>query len=147
MTTRKVYATGLSDREWQIIEPLLPGPKRLGRKITYSRREILNALFYLNRNGCTWRNLPGDFPPYGIVSHYYHACQDRDGAKLVLARGRRHLTCLVRIWADGAYGGQFVQWVSLMGHWTLEIVQRSDRRAGFEVVPHRWVVGADLWLA
>ncbi|MBO0782880.1 MAG: transposase, partial [Ktedonobacteraceae bacterium] len=23
--------------------------------------------------GCTWRNLPGDFPPYGIVSHYYHA--------------------------------------------------------------------------
>lgn len=26
----------------------------------------------LYRNGCTWRNLPGDFPPYGIVSYYYH---------------------------------------------------------------------------
>lgn len=70
---RKAYSTDLSDGEWHIIEPLLPGPKRLGRKIEYDRREILNAIFYLNRNGCTWRDLPGDFPPYGIVSHSYHA--------------------------------------------------------------------------
>jgi putative transposase len=45
----------------------------LGRTIEYSRREILGAIFSLNRNGCAWRDLPGDFPPYGIVSHYYHA--------------------------------------------------------------------------
>lgn len=56
-----------------MIEPLIPGSKRLGRKIDYARREILNAIFYLNRNGCAWRDLPGDLPPYGIVSHYYHA--------------------------------------------------------------------------
>ena len=77
MMNRKTYTTDLSDREWQIIEPLLPGPKQLGRKIEYSRREILNAIFYLNRNGCAWRDLPGDFPPYGIVSHYYHAWRRR----------------------------------------------------------------------
>lgn len=51
MTTRKAYTTDLSDQEWQIIEPLLPGPKHLGRNSEYSRREILNAIFYLNRNG------------------------------------------------------------------------------------------------
>ncbi len=73
MMIRKAYTTDLSDLEWQLIEPLLPGPKHLGRKIEYSRREILNAIFYLNRSGCTWRDLPGDFPPYGTVSHYYHA--------------------------------------------------------------------------
>lgn len=73
MAPRKTYTTDLSDVEWQWIEPLLPGPKRLGRKIEYSRREIFNAIFYLNRNGCTWRDLPGDFPPYGTVSYYYHA--------------------------------------------------------------------------
>src|SRR5229473_2552030 len=72
MMIRKAYTTDLSDLEWEMIEALLPGPKHLGRKIEYSRREILNAIFYLNRNGCTWRDLPGDFPPYGIVSHYYH---------------------------------------------------------------------------
>jgi len=43
----------MSDPEWQIIEGPLPCPKHLGRKIAYSRREILNAIFYLNRNGCT----------------------------------------------------------------------------------------------
>lgn len=69
---RKAYTTDLTDQEWEIIEPLLPSPKHLGRKIEYSRREILNAIFYLNRNGCAWRDLPGDLPPYGTVSHYYH---------------------------------------------------------------------------
>jgi putative transposase len=69
---RKTYTTDLTDQEWQIIEPLIPGPKHLGRKIEYSRREILDAIFYLNCNGCAWRDLPGDFPPYGTVSHYYH---------------------------------------------------------------------------
>jgi putative transposase len=72
MTTRKTYTSDMSDAEWHLIEPLLPGSKRLGRKITYARRDILNAIFYLNRTGCTWRDLPGDFPPYGLVSHYYH---------------------------------------------------------------------------
>lgn len=45
METRKTYITDLGEREWQIIEPFLPEPRRLGRKIEYSRREILNAIF------------------------------------------------------------------------------------------------------
>jgi putative transposase len=70
---RKVYTTDLTDQEWEIIEGFMPAPKHLGRKIEYARREIVNAIFYLNRNGCAWRDLPGDFPPYGTVSYYYHA--------------------------------------------------------------------------
>jgi putative transposase len=34
--------------------------------------------------------------------------QDRDGAKLVLAKGTRHLTRLARVWADGAYAGELI---------------------------------------
>ena len=56
-----------------MIEPLIPGSKQLGRKINYPRWQILNAIFYLNRNGCAWWDLRGDLPPYGIVSHSYHA--------------------------------------------------------------------------
>ena len=73
MITRLTYTTDLSDTEWQLIEPLIPGQKDRGRKIEYDRREVLNGIFYLVRNGCHWRDLPHDFPPYRTVSHYYHA--------------------------------------------------------------------------
>jgi putative transposase len=41
-------------------------------------REIVNAILYLTRNGCTWRNLPHDLPPYRIVFHYFRLWQ-QDG--------------------------------------------------------------------
>src|SRR2546428_775522 len=61
MRTGKAYMTNLSDLEWQCIEPLLPDLKRLSCKIEYSRREILNAIFCLNRNGCV-HNIAGKEP-------------------------------------------------------------------------------------
>jgi transposase len=73
MSQRQAYSSDLTDYEWQIIEPLLPAPKERGRKIETSRREIVNAIFYLVREGCSWRNLPHDFPSYLLVSHYYHS--------------------------------------------------------------------------
>ncbi len=41
------------------------------RPITYPRREIVNAIFYLLRTGCAWRLLPHDFPPWRIVYYYF----------------------------------------------------------------------------
>lgn len=66
---RRRYSTDLSDGEWQRLEALLPVAKngRTGRPRLYSQREVLNAIFYVLRTGCQWRNLPHDFPPYGAV--------------------------------------------------------------------------------
>jgi putative transposase len=36
------------------------------------RRALLNALFYLLRTGCQWRQLPHDFPPSGTVACQFH---------------------------------------------------------------------------
>jgi hypothetical protein len=47
---RERYSSDLSDAEFALIFPLLPAPKRRGRKPTCPR-EILNALFYLIRSG------------------------------------------------------------------------------------------------
>ncbi|MGF1591514.1 MAG: transposase [Pleurocapsa sp.] len=41
------YTSSLTDREWEIIEPLLPKRKRT-KPPTWSKREILDGIVYQN---------------------------------------------------------------------------------------------------
>jgi putative transposase len=68
---RTTYPTDLSDAEWNYLEPHLPAPKATGRPRIYPTREIINAIFYVVRSGCSWRLLPNDFPPWRSVYHYF----------------------------------------------------------------------------
>ena len=68
--TKKRYPTDLTDRQWALLEPLLPKPNTDGRHEKHPRREIVNAILYLNRTGCAWRMLPKDLPPWQTV--YWH---------------------------------------------------------------------------
>ena len=73
--------------------------------------------------------------------------QDRDGAKLVLEQIKGNFSRLELIWADSGYSGQLVDWVNSVCGWILEIVKRSDNIKGFQVLPHRWIVGRTFgWL-
>jgi transposase len=72
---RERYSSDLSDEEFALIFPLLPAPKRRGRKRRCAR-EILNALFYLIRSGCPWRLLPKDFPPFTTLQNRFYAWRD-----------------------------------------------------------------------
>jgi putative transposase len=74
---RKPYPTDLTDEQWQLIEPLLPPAKPGGRPRKTDLREVLNALFYLNRVGCQWRMLPHEFPPWKTVYNYFRAWIDQ----------------------------------------------------------------------
>ena len=67
---RRPYASDLTDGQWQIIESLLPPPKPGGRPRSTDLREVVNAILYLIRSGCSWRMLPHEFAPWGTV-HYY----------------------------------------------------------------------------
>jgi putative transposase len=69
----RLYPTDLSDAEWRILEPLIPAPKPGGRPPTWTRRQILNGIFYLVRSGCQWRLLPREYPPWKTVHHYFRA--------------------------------------------------------------------------
>src|SRR5436309_4457021 len=67
---RKAYPSDLTDEQWALIEPLLPRAYRRyrrGRPRKTDLREIVNALFYHAREGCTWRALPHDLPPWRTV--------------------------------------------------------------------------------
>lgn len=87
---RKSYPSDLTDQQWARVKPLLPRRKqrqdRRGRPPTTDRREVLNALFYLCREGCTWRALPHDFPPWRTVYNYFQVwSKDGTWQKLVNA--------------------------------------------------------------
>jgi transposase len=57
---RKAYQSDLSDAEWSCLEPHLPAPKATGRPKMHATRDVLNAIFYVVRGGCAWRQLPND---------------------------------------------------------------------------------------
>ena len=65
--------------------------------------------------------------------------QDRDGAKLVLAKLVGQFCRLKVIWADGGYAGQLLPWAKGLGR-VLEIVKRNAAAHSFEVLPKRWIV-------
>jgi len=71
---RKPYPSDVTDQQWALIEPLFPWrPRRshAGRPREVDLREVVNALFYHAREGCTWRALPHDFPPWKTVHGYF----------------------------------------------------------------------------
>ena len=65
------YPSDLTDARWAILEPHVPPARTCGRPRKTDLREVVNAIFYRNRNGCTWRALPRDFPPWRTVYNYF----------------------------------------------------------------------------
>lgn len=93
MPARAPYETDLTDAEWAAIAPfVLPAPGQLGAKRRVSTREVVNALLYLERTGCQWRQLPHDFPRWGTVRYYFdkwtwdHTIQDLNDVLVRRAR-------------------------------------------------------------
>ena len=78
--------------------------------------------------------------------------QDRDGAVDVLASIRYRFPWLRHVFADGGAvyperpqgsrraGDKLRKALAKIGQWTLEIIKRSDKAKGFELLPRRWVV-------
>ncbi len=64
------YSSSLTNKEWEIIEPLLPKNKQT-RPPKWSKRQILDGVFYQLKNGCNWGDLPKDLPPYSTVFWHY----------------------------------------------------------------------------
>jgi putative transposase len=75
---RARYPTDLTDAEWELVRVHIPEPVWLPnlQQPKYSRRDIVDAIFYRERTGCQWRNLPHDFPPWKQVFEYYRKWRD-----------------------------------------------------------------------
>ena len=73
---RPSYPDDLSNEEWAIIAPHVERQEARGRKPKYPSREIMDAIFYVLRSGCSWRNLPHDFPPWQSVFTRFRRFRD-----------------------------------------------------------------------
>jgi transposase len=69
----KAYTSNLSFEEYDLIAAMIPAAKTGGRQRSVRIWEVVNAILYVLSQGCTWRNLPGDFPKWQTVYHYFRA--------------------------------------------------------------------------
>ncbi len=117
-SARRPPHSDLTDAEWEVLRPLIPGPSKLGRPPRYEKRAILNAIFHMVRSGCSWRMLPGD--PAGAAQLL---------PEVVCRFGRvRHF------WADRTYSSlkimdQLQEWFPQRGL-RLEVVHASRSNTG-----------------
>lgn len=61
-----MYPSNISDKEWVILQTHFE-PKKTGRPRKHDIRTIINAIRYVMRTGCQWRQLPRDFPPWKTI--------------------------------------------------------------------------------
>src|SRR5215472_5933897 len=75
---RKAYPSDVTDEQWDLAASEVPPAEPGGRPRKTDMREVVNAILYLTREGCSWRALPHDFPPWKTVYNYFEQWK-RDG--------------------------------------------------------------------
>ena len=85
------YPSDTNDEQWTLIEPLLPAVKTGGRPEKHPRRAIVDAILYVVRTGCAWRQLPADFPPWQTVYWYFNQWEQAKVTEKILPVVRAQL--------------------------------------------------------
>lgn len=68
----------LSDAQWALIEPHLPGQVGQWGRVAKDNRTFVNAVLFVLRTGTPWRDLPPDFGKWYSV-HYRFSCWVKSG--------------------------------------------------------------------
>lgn len=96
------YPSDLTDAQWAVLRPeaeqVMAALRRAaGRPMVHELRAVLDAVFYVVRNGIEWRALPVDFPPWEAVYAFFqrwsqrglpHRLTDRLRSRLRVGVGR-----------------------------------------------------------
>ncbi|QHT71732.1 transposase [Rhodocytophaga rosea] len=64
---QKQYSSDLTDSQWEVISKYI----QYQRKSKHAYGRIVEAISYSCKNGCVWRDLPIDFPPWQTVYYYF----------------------------------------------------------------------------
>jgi putative transposase len=79
---RRSYPSDISKNGWQHLKELLDlpvtGPGKAGRPAT-DLKEVINAIFYVVKTGCSWRSMPHDLVCWQTAYGYFNRWS-KDGA-------------------------------------------------------------------
>jgi putative transposase len=70
--------------------------------------------------------------------------QDRDAGRLLISALHTCFPRVRKVWADGGYAGQLVDFAATTFRISIEIVRKLAGQIGFTVLPRRWVVERTL---
>jgi transposase len=71
MQAKEPYPSSLTNKEWAVLKPMLPGPHKLGRPPRYTQRSVIEGILYIVRGGGGWRMMPHDLPPWRLCYYYF----------------------------------------------------------------------------
>jgi len=67
------YTSDLTGSQWEKIKDFFPA----GNKSKHEKRELVNAVLYIVKTGCQWRNLPSDFPHWKAVYAFFSRAKQK----------------------------------------------------------------------
>ena len=96
ITDRKTYSADVTRSEFQLIRPFLESVTSPGPRV-YDLYDIFCGCLYILKNGAIWADLPGDFPDWHLVFHYWTLWSaTSEGRPSILEICMRMLTTLFR---------------------------------------------------
>ena len=82
---RQPYDSDVTREQFSLISQDLENARKVTRPRKVDLYEVFCAILYLLKNGCTWRNIPHDFPNWRVVRYYYEiwTAKDEDGQSIL----------------------------------------------------------------
>jgi transposase len=95
------YPSDLTDVQWELLRPeaervMAELRRAAGRPMVHDLRAVLDAVFYVVRNGIEWRAMPADFPPWDAVYAFFQRWSQRGLPQQLVDRLRHRLRVRAR---------------------------------------------------
>lgn len=74
------YPSSLNDDQWSQICHLF----KSGNQAVHEKRVLVDAVLYLTKTGCQWRQLPINFPPWSTVHSFFRRARQSGTWEAVL---------------------------------------------------------------
>jgi putative transposase len=74
------YESDLTDEQWEKIVKFFP----VGNKSKTHKRSLVEAVLYLVKTGCQWRQLPHDYPNWSTVKSFYYRAVEKGAWEKVM---------------------------------------------------------------